>query len=226
MLLSPRLPELNQRDRFVKRAAASRMIYAVSGEEGLGRVPSQRHRGREVTLFWTNRKAAERWADVIARQPQIKVITLDAMLCDVLPALTRLNRLAGPDWGSDPIEPELDATDLAGRLKREVLDGFVERVAASRKVYMLDDASGPALLVSAVQSDRLLLPCWSDRAFAEARIGGPWADMVSVEVPLQSFAHKTLRWLEDRGWLVAPDHMVGPGATEIAPATLSARFKV
>lgn len=226
MLLSPRIPELNQRDRFIKRAVAQRMVYAISGEEGLGRVPSQRHRGREVTLFWTNRKSAERWADVIAQKPRVKEITIDALLGEVLPALARLNRLAGPDWGSDPIEPELDAADLGERLRREVVDGFVERTSHTRKVYVLEDTTGPALLVSASQPGGLVLPLWSERAFAEARIEGPWAEMMSVEVPLQSFTQKTLLWLQDRGWLAGPDHMIGPGATEIAPAALKSRFKV
>ncbi len=226
MLQSPRIPELSQRDRFVKKAAAQRLVYVVAGAEGLGRVASQRHRGREVTLFWTSRKAAERWADVIAQTPRIKEITLDALIGEVLPALSRLKRLAGPDWGSDPVEPELEAADLGDRLKREVLDGFTERVKATRKVYMLEDGSGPALLVSSARSDQLLLPCWSERAFAEARVEGPWAEMMSVEVPLQSFGERTLGWLEGRGWLAGPDHLVGPGATEIAPAALRARLKV
>ncbi len=226
MLQSPRIPEINQRDRFVKKAVAQRMVYVVAGAEGLGRVASQRQRGREVTLFWTNRKAAERWADVVAETPRIKEITLDALLGDVLPALSRLKRLAGPDWGSDPVESELEATDLADRLKRELFDGFADRVKASRKVYLLEDGSGPALLVSAVRSDQLLLPCWSERAFAEARIEGPWAEMMSVEVPLASFADRTLGWLEGRGFLAGPDHLIGPGAIEITPATLRTRVKV
>ena len=226
MLQSPRIPEISLRDRFVKKAVAQRTVYVVAGAEGLGRVGSQRQRGREVTLFWTTRKAAERWADVIAETPRIKEITLDELLGDVLPALSRLKRLAGPDWGSDPIEPELEASELVERLKRELLDGFVERVKTSRRIYLLEDGSGPALLVSAARSDQLLLPCWSDRAFAEARIEGPWAEMMSVEVPLASFAERTLGWLEGRGFLAGPDHLVGPGAIEITPALMRTRLKV
>lgn len=226
MLQSPRIPELNQRDRFVKKAVAQRMVFAVAGAEGLGRVASQRNRGHEVTLFWTSRKAAERWADVVADTPRIKEISLDALLGEVLPALSRMKRLTGPDWGSDPVEPELEASDLGDRLKREVLDGFSERVKASRKVYLLEDTSGPALLVSGARSDQLLLPCWSERAFAEARIEGPWAEMMSVEVPLASFADRTLGWLEGRGFLAGPDHLIGPGAVEIQPSTLRTRLRV
>jgi hypothetical protein len=220
MLQSPRIPELSQRDRFVKRVAAQRMVYVVAGAEGLGRVPSQRHRGREVTLFWTNRKAAERWADVVAAAPRIKEIALDALIGEVLPALHRMHRLAGPDWGAEPVEPELDAAELAERLKREVVEGFAERVRATRKVYLLEDGAGPAMVVSAVRSDTLVLPCWSERESAESRIEGPWADMLAVEIPLASFNERTLGWLDGRGFLVGPDHLVGPGTTELVPADL------
>lgn len=225
MQLRPRIPEINQRDRFIRKAAAQRLVYAVAGEDGLARVPSQRQRGRDVTLLWTDGKAAERWADVITDKPRIKEIPIDGLINDVLPALERMKRLAGPDWGSEPIEPEMDAGDLADRLKRELVDGFVERVALSRKVYLLEDTSGPALVVSATRSDRLVLPVWSARSHADRRIEGPWEQMLSVEVALDSFLSRKLLWVEDRGWLVAPDHIFGPGGSEIAPADLRARFK-
>lgn len=225
MLQSPRIPEITLRDRFIKQVAAQRVVYAVAGEEGLGRVGSQRQRGRDVTLFWTSRKSAERWADVVASAPLIREIPLDELLGEVLPAISRLDRLAGPDWGSDPVEPEVAASDLAERLKREIVEGFAERVKATGKVYVLEDSSGPALLVSQFRSDRLVLPCWSERAFAERRIEGPWADMLAVELPLASFTAKTLGWLDERGWLAAPDHVVGAGIAEFEPQALLSRFR-
>ncbi len=226
MLASPRIPEITQRDRFIRRAAAQRSVFAVVGEDGLARVPSQRHHGREVTLLWTSRATAERWADVIAQRPRIKQLMLDAVLADVLPALARLNRLVGVDWGSDAIEPEIAPADLARRLVGEVAAGFVERVVQTRTVFTLEDGAGPALLVSAGAADRLVLPCWSERAFAEVRIEGPWADMMTVEVPIEVFATAKLGWLEGRGWLVAPDHLVGSPVPEVAPADLRRRLKL
>lgn len=220
MLQNPRIPEIGQRDRFVRKAAAQRLVYAVAGAEGLGRVPAQRHRGREVTLLWSSRKAAESWADVVADAPRVKEITIDALIGEVLPGLARLKRLAGPDWGSEPAEPEFDPLDLAERLRREVQDGFAERVREQRVVYLLEDGAGPALLVSAGRSDRLLLPCWSERAVAESRIEGPWSGMTAVEIPLASFLERTLGWLDGRGWLAAPDHVYGAGATEVEPSLL------
>lgn len=222
MLQSPRIPEINQRDRFVKKAVAQRLVYAVAGAEGLGRVAAQRQRGAEVTLFWSSRKAAERWADVVTSSPRVTEISLGSLIGDVLPALSRMKRLAGPDWGSEPVEPELDAADLAARLKREVVESFTERARASRKVYLLEDGAGPAMLVSTERSDRLVLPCWSERAFAECRIEGPWGEMMAVEVPVESFTGRTLAWLDGRGFMVSPDHVIGPGATELAPSALKA----
>mgnify|MGYP001014990376 CR=1 FL=1 len=225
MLTAPRIPEIGHRDRFIKKAVAQRLVFAVAGEDGLARVPSQRQRGRETTLVWTTRSAAARWADAISSNPRIKEITLDALIGEVLPALSRLKRGIGPDWGAAGIEPELDPLDVAQRLTREIVDGFVERTTASRKVFVLEDSSGPALLVSQARPDRLVLPAWSERASAEQRIEGPWADMLAVELPLASFTATTLGWLDGRGWLVAPDHVLGPGASELAPCALRARLK-
>lgn len=226
MLHHPRIPEINQRDRFVKAATASRLVYAVAGDDGLGRVPSQRHRGREVTLLWTSRRTAERWADVIAEEPRVEEIRLDRLIGEVLPAMSRLARLVGPDWGSDSIEPELDAAELSERLHRELHEGFAERVRGSRKVYLLEDSAGPALVVSTQRSDQLVLPCWSERAHAESRIEGPWSGMTVVEVPISSFIGRTLQWLDGRGWAIGPDHVMGPGAVEMTPAELRAALSL
>jgi hypothetical protein len=222
MLFSSRIPEIAQRDRFVRHAVAHRAVFAVAGEDGLARVPSQRFRDRQVTLMWSTRADAERWAPVVADNPCVKELPLAALLAEVLPALAGLERRVGPDWCEDPAEAELDPTDLAERLRLRALETFVRRVRLSRLVWLLEDASGPALLVSATRADRFVLPCWSEQALAEARREGPWAGMAVSAVPLESFLGATLPWLAKRDWLVAPEHAEGPGALERAPGDLAA----
>ncbi len=87
-----------QHGRFLKRVVESKLVFAVSGEEGLARVPSRRMKGREVTLLWSKRAEAERWAPVVAKSPRIKELTLGAVMTDVLPGLANVKRLVGVDW--------------------------------------------------------------------------------------------------------------------------------
>lgn len=224
MQFLPRIPEIAQRDRFLKRVVASGIVYAVAGEEGLARVPSRRLKGREVTLLWSSRAEAERWSSVVAKNPRIKELPLAEVLAGLLPSLTSAKRLIGPDWSSDPVELELEPGDLGERLRLEALEAFVLKARTGGTVYMLEDTSGPALLVSATRPDLLFLPCWADRDSAEARIEGPWRDMMALEIPLESFVRHKLVWLAERGFLVAPDHRPGAGALELQPEDLAARL--
>jgi len=224
MLFSPSIPEIAQRDRFIKRVVANGHVYAVAGEDGLARVDSRHLKGRQATLVWSTEAEAERWATALVTNPRIKTIPLGAFLAEVLPALAGLNRLVGPDWGAEPVESELQPQNLAERIRLEAVEAFVARVKLRRTVWILEDSSGPALLVSSARADQLFLPCWSSRRQAESRIEGPWQDMLAVEIPLDNFLTLTLPWLEQRGWLIAPDHMEGSGALELGPASLRDRF--
>ena len=224
MPLKPRIPEIAQRDRFVRQAIAHRTVFAVAGEDGLARVPSKQRRGRDVTLLWSARAEAEHWAPVVAEDPRVEELPLSALLDDVLPALGGLNRLVGPDWCADPAEAEVDPADLAERLRVQALEAFVTRARLSGAIWLLEDASGPALLVSAACSGRFMLPCWSERVLAASRREGPWADMAVSSVALQSFLGATLPWLAERGWSVAPEHSEGPGALELAPDEMAGRL--
>ncbi|MEW5964414.1 MAG: DUF2750 domain-containing protein [Pseudomonadota bacterium] len=224
MLFSPSIPEIAQRDRFIRRIVGQRMVFCVAGEDGLARVDSRHFRGRQATLVWSARAEAERWASTLVAHPRLKEIPLGAFLAEVLPTLAGLKRLVAPDWSADPIEVELQPMDLAERVRLEAVEAFVQRVKVRRAAWMLEDSSGPALLVSATRADQLFLPCWSSRREAETRIEGPWKDMLAVEIPLDNLLSMTLPWLDQRGWLIAPDHCEGAGALELAPAELKARF--
>ncbi|MGD9783981.1 MAG: DUF2750 domain-containing protein [Hyphomicrobiaceae bacterium] len=220
-----RIPELAHRDRFVRRAASQRHVFAVSGEDGLARVASPLDPKREVTLFWTNEAEALRWADVLTENPRVKTITLGALIADVLPRLASYSRHVGLDWTADPIEVEIDALDLEIRLRQECVETFLQRARLRRGVWTLEDANGPALLVSQRSDTQLVLPCWATRAEAEARIEGPWREMISVEIPLASFVTQTLPWVAGQGWLVAPGHAEGSGTVELAPSELMRRLQ-
>jgi hypothetical protein len=185
------------------------------------RYPRSGNAGREVTLLWSTRAEAS-LGPVVAVNPRVKQLPLAALFAEVLPR--QLERLVGPDWCADPAEAELDPIDLAERLRLRTLEAFVTRARLARAVWLLEDSGGPALLASATRADRLMLPCWSDRALAASRREGPWAGMVISAVPLETYLGATLPWLAERGWLIAPEHTEGPGALELAPDEVAARL--
>ncbi|MGD9671209.1 MAG: DUF2750 domain-containing protein [Hyphomicrobiaceae bacterium] len=220
-----RIPELSQRDRFVRRAVAQKGVWAVAGEEGLARVASPDNPGREVTLLWTAESEAHRWADVLVTNPRVKMIPLNELIADVLPKLAELNRLAGLDWSADPIECEVDPNDLIARIRQEGVESFLQRTRLNNSVWMLEDMNGPALLVAHHHASRLMLPCWASRAEAEVRLEGPWSGMLAVEIPLHNFVHATLPWLVDQDWLVAPGYVPGSDTMELSPLDLVRRIE-
>ncbi|MEO1282442.1 MAG: DUF2750 domain-containing protein [Pseudomonadota bacterium] len=220
MPVSQKTPEDLQRNRFVRRLANAKRMFVVSGEDGLARVPSQKQAGREVVFAWTQRAEAERWADCLAKNPRIKELALAEVLADFFPALHDHQRLIAPDWTADPIEPESEPTTLGQQVRLETVDGFMQRVAASGNVYILENSFGPALLVSASGHDQLFLPCWSHREVAESRREGPWADHMVMRIPLANFVKITMPWLSEQGHRVAPEHVPGSQAVELEPETI------
>lgn len=226
MQLARNASEIAQRDRFLERTAEGRRVYVVLGSDGLARVPSRRLKGREVTLMWSDRAEAERWATLVAENPRVKELTLAEVLSGVLPKLQELRRFVGVDWSSKEVEPESDASDVAERLRIAALGRFVKIVKGTGQVWTLEDANGPAFVLSATRPDMFVLPCWADRSTAENRIldriDGPWRDMMALEIPLKVFIEKKLPWLAEQGRLVAPEHLEGAGALELEPRDLAA----
>ncbi|MCB1506268.1 MAG: DUF2750 domain-containing protein [Hyphomicrobiaceae bacterium] len=225
MQTAMRIPELSQRDRFIRCVVANKGVWAVAGEDGLVRVASPSDPTRQVTLFWTSEAEARRWADVLTAHPRVKMIPSNEFIGEVLPKLSELGRLVGVDWSAEPIEVEIEAMDLASRLRQEGVESFLQRARLSRSVWMLEDADGPAVLVSQDRSGQLVLPCWASAPEAEARIEGPWSEMLAIEIPLANFVAVTLPWLADQGWKVAPGHNLGADTIEINPAELSRRIE-
>jgi hypothetical protein len=219
-----RIPELTQRDRFVRRTVSQKGVWAVAGEDGLARVGSAAAEGHEVTLFWTSEAEARRWADVLTKNPRVKMIPVNELIADVLPKLEELGRMVGLDWSAEPAEIEIEPTDLVARLRHEGVEVFLQRVRLHHSVWILEDANGPALLVSH-HSNRLVLPCWADRHEAEQRIEGPWNEMLAVEIPIANFVAMTLPWLNEQGWLVAPGHVAGADTIEVHPVEFSRRIE-
>ena len=217
---TPMLADATTR-RFIAHVLDTEAAWTVAGEEGLARVASATARARMVTLLWSERAEAERWGSLIAEHPRTKRLSLADLLNEVLPKLAALSRLVGPDWGAEAANSEIEPAELVGSLREEAVARFVRRVGEGNAVWILQGAEGPALLMSKRRPGKQMLPCWYNRAHAEARIAGPLADCVAAAVPLATFLDRTLLWLGDSGRLVAPGYCEGDGAIELAPAELA-----
>jgi hypothetical protein len=220
---TPMLADATTR-RFIAHVLDAEAAWTVAGEEGLARVASATARARMVTLLWSERAEAERWGSLIAEHPRTKRLSLADLLNEVLPKLAALSRLVGPDWGAEAVNSEIEPAELVGSLREEAVARFVRKASEQAVVWILQGAEGPALLISKRRSGKQMLPCWYNRAHAEARIAGPLADCVAAAVPLATFRDRTLLWLGDSGRLVAPGYCEGDGAIELTPAELTGRL--
>ncbi|MDX2258000.1 MAG: DUF2750 domain-containing protein [Hyphomicrobiaceae bacterium] len=235
MPLTIRRPDAARRDRFVRAVAQGQRLFVVSGAEGLARAPCKKFPGRETTFVWSERAEAERWASVVADQPRVKEIALAEVLSDLLPGLERARRAVGSDWTTDDVEPEDEPAELAQRLRLAVVDRFIARVIAGGRLFVLEDGSGLALVVSSrsvggggggcVCVGGLVLPCWADRDTAEQRLVGPFAEMFVTDVSLQRFETTIVPWLAERGHALCPEHDFVAGGLEISGADLLRRLQ-
>ena len=167
MLAAPRIPELGQRDRFVRRAVKEGRVLTLADEE-MASVPSQKFPGRTVQLFWSSPLEAKRWAEALTGNAGLQEISLAAFASEILPGLRAGKGLAGTDWVADPIEAEVDPADLQLRLKAEALPGYLRTLAAKGEVYLVAGDDGPLLQAITRRGAELhLLHVFAVRADAE-----------------------------------------------------------
>lgn len=213
-------------DRFVQRVAKGKTAFVVSGEAGLARVPSQLRANREVTLLWSDLAEARRWAGILAKGPRIKQLTIRDLLGEVLPKLAELKRLVGPDWASDPVEPEAEPIELARQLRRAMVDQFAVEAVAQGHVYILMGVDGPLRFMSRNVEGAFVLPVWSEIASAEARIEGPYVDAVPARIMLDDFRRRMLMWAVETKTRIAPAYCEGPGVIELEVWDVKGRLKL
>jgi hypothetical protein len=146
MLQKTRIPELGQRDRFVRRCVKEGRVLTLASEDEAS-VPSQKYPGRTVQLFWSSPREATRWAEALTGDKALQDISLETFVADILPGLAAAKGLAGTDWVSDPIEAEVDPADLALRMKAEALPVLLASLVDRGEVYMVASDNGPALKV-------------------------------------------------------------------------------
>jgi hypothetical protein len=223
MLHRPRIPELAQRDRFVRRAVGEGRVLTLADEENAS-VPSQKVSGRTVQLFWSSSIEATRWAEALAGNNELQDIPLATFASDILPGIATAKGLVGTDWLSDPIEAEIDPRDLQIRLKGEAVPAYVSETRGRGEVYLVGGDDGP-LLTPAGQKTGAgdVLHVFASRSEAERhmkRVGGKRI----IADPIADFVASTLPWAGARGHSVMIEPIVGAGFIEVKIADLSRRL--
>ncbi len=223
MLQLPRIPELAQRDRFVRRAVKEGRVLTLADEQ-LASVASQKLAGRSVQLFWSSPIEAKRWAEALAGDDALQIIPLPTFASDILPGIGAAKGMAGTDWVADPIEAEIDPADLLLRLKTESLNLYVANLEAHGEVYLVAGDDGPLVeIVQRRQAEVKRLVLFTTRQDAERymkRSGG--ASVMSD--PVADFRGSTLRWAAERGYEIAIEPILGAGPLDLKPHALAARF--
>jgi Protein of unknown function (DUF2750) len=201
---------------FAARVVEDGLCWGVVGDEGLARVPSPANPATQIHLIWSDRAEAGRWASSLVTNPRLRKITLTEMTTELLPKLAAMGRSLGPDWTSEPVEPEILPGDLDVLVRKAAVARFCDRANRSRYVWVLRHTEGPACLPSTLLSTGDMLPVWGERAEAEAHIKGALEGTSVVRVALPDFLQRVLIWCAETRRRVAPGYIAGPGVIELA----------
>jgi hypothetical protein len=225
MLAAPRIPELAQRDRFVRRAVKDHAIFTLADEERAC-VPSQRRPGRTVQLFWSSSKEARRWAEALTGEGKLQDFSLQAFAAEILPGLISGKGLVGTDWVSDPIEAEVEPADLLLRLRAEAMPHFVQALREGGQVFLVAGVGSNGPLVSTLTKRGQELSgvhIYAQRSEAEWAMKKSGGKKVIAD-PIADFVSSTLPWAESKGHLILAEPIRAAGPFEITPADLATRL--
>jgi hypothetical protein len=217
----PAVTEVQTVGLFVQGAVLGRTVYAVVGDDGIAAVPSPGHPERSTYLFWSHQHEADRWADVLAQNPNVVAIGLPAFLGTTLPALHAAGGLGGLDWSSEPIEPEIAAAALGAHLREELVRDFAAVACKTRTVWMLEDTNGIASLET--PEGTCVVPLWADRHLAEAAVAASGrSDVLAMRKPLLELANRYLLSPEGLKMQLAPGYVHATGAIALSAWALKA----
>jgi hypothetical protein len=223
MLHLPRIPELAQRERFIRRVVTEGAVITLADEENAS-VPSQKYPGRTVQLFWSSPVEAKRWANALSGDGKLQTLTLETFAADILPGMAAAKGLVGADWVADPIEAEIDPADLLLRLKTECLPEFYDRLKAASELYMLARDGQPVIEVARrgrVETNGFAI--FTSRVEAEAEAKRESGLHVAADA-YGDFVSSTLPWAAERGLHISVQPLFGAGSIDVAAPDLLKRI--
>jgi hypothetical protein len=227
MLNAPRIPELAQRDRFIRRAVSEGRVLTLADEENAS-VPSQKMAGRTVQLFWSSPVEARRWAEALAGNNELQDIELATFVADILPGIANAKGLAGTDWVADPIEAEVNPLDLQFRLKAEAVPAYATAARDRGEVYVVTGEGGPLLTATGPKPGAVeLLHVFASRSDAERHMKRVGGKRVMAD-PIVDFVGSTLPWAgtqhQNKTQSVMIEPIAGAGFIEVKIADLGRRL--
>lgn len=223
MLTAPRIPELAQRDRFVRRAVKEGRVLTLADEESAS-VPSQKVANRTVQLFWSSPVEAKRWAEALTGDDALQDIPLATFAADILPGLAKAKGLVGADWVADPIEAEVDPADMLLRLKAETVPRFLKTLAGKGEVFLVAGDSGP--LVQTIPrrgGDVEALHVFATRSEADRHMKRSGGKKVVCD-PFADFLNSTVPWAATRGHAIMLEPIPGAGPIDVRAAEFQSRL--
>jgi hypothetical protein len=207
--------EASVRDVFVTALVNQGVCWSIVGDEGLARVPAPRFPDRHVHLVWSKREDAEKWADVLVKNPRLRKISTVEMLTEMLPKLADMKRLVGPNWTADPVEPAIEPREFDRYVRRAAISDFIAAAHRHGQVFVLRNQDGPACLTSRLNATRKMLPAFADRKLAEDIGKAVFPGAVPVRVSMTDFTQRVLMWCAETKRTVAPGFLAGPGVIEL-----------
>lgn len=222
MTAAPRIPELGQRDRFVRRAVQDGRVLTLR-DEAHASVQSQKTAGRMVQLFWSSPVEAKRWAQALSGKPALQELTLETFAADILPGLASANRFVGTDWLADPVEAEVDAIDLQLRLKAEAVPGYLRQIAERGEVFLVAGSDGPLILdgTGVRGAAGHAIEVFTSRLDAERAMRSSGGKTVIAD-SFRDFLSSTVPWAAARGLDIRLEPVSGAGSTAVPAEGLAA----
>ena len=211
-------------ETFARRVSETRLVWTVSGEDGLARLPGVARGKRDVTLCWSTQEAAAAHVTSVARNGRVNPIMLVNFAGTVLPKLKELDRLVAPDWTLDPSHPQFDAMVVVQAIKGEGLRRIASVAAQNGRIYILESDLGPTFTTSAITSGALVLPCWTTAEDAESQVKGFWSEMMVSEIPIEAFVSRTLPWVAGIGRAINLDYGLGGVPLELGALDFAGRL--
>ena len=223
MLTAPRIPELAQRDRFVRRTVKEGRVLTLADEENAS-VPSQKIAGRTVQLFWSSPLEAKRWAEALTGDANLQDISLETFAADILPGLATAKGLAGTDWVADPIEAEVDPADLLLRLKTQSVPRFLKTLADRGEVFLVSGDNGPLVhRLSRRGGDVEALIVFASRSEADRHMKKSGGKKVVCD-PFTDFLNSTVPWAATRSLAIVVEPISGAGPVDVRASDFQARL--
>lgn len=223
MQIAPRIPEIGQRDRFVKRIVTDGRVITLS-DEAYAKVTSNRFPDRAVHLFWSSPKEAKRWAEALTGEDRTTEIALKDFATSILSEMIADKALVGTDWVADPIEAEVEAADLLIRLKTEAATGFLRALNDQGHVFIVEGEGGPQVANHVRRGDGLkAVQIFAARGEAEWAMKKTGGKKVMAD-PIADFLSSTLPWAIARGHAMLMEPIPGAGALDLTPEALGQRL--